>query len=1305
RLAGDEQIKRAAAAAVGLIHHALPALQSGARIPASYWQPSKNLAEQLYAGNSVDDAAIASIERQIPDNSPLADADLAPTAEETQADELTPPKAEPVEELDARSPEPELSASDVEKSELEIDSTSVATSDAEHELLLPKADSSELPALDAADDRDINDPQLNEVASDQTEPEPFDADDGAARHDPDHVTGTDAAGTDFSDEKLEDTLDQWSAQSDKISDDKTVDNEMQSAESPAPVDLSRSDSPEPEAELAPKEEPKREATPELDEAPEPEEMASEPEVEEQPVIADPVLRDIFNQEITGYINELEERLAQAEQNGEGLECDHSLTRLLHTALGSARTTGVDDIARLARYLEDWVALLSDHQLSIPKADMPLFSRGIQALRELSAWAVDPARAKPPIESLEAELKAHTRQVHQDYEAGLLTPAEATKSSDDSDLADTSWSDGEKDTDKQQPAALPSSTSEDADSAQESQKAVGTESSPAEDRAEMPPQPADKATGEDAFDLEHRPDDDPSEQDPDILQIFVEEADELLAQADDYLSHWQAHPQDVDTIRQLHRNLHTLKGGARMAGLLNLGDIAHQLESRLLHAQKEGVADVAGLIAIVQQAYDVIGSLIDRVRMGDPIPQQRQLLARIQGETSSGAVLSAHVEDEAAAADGSKKTSHQPPAKSQPEADKPTKKPSANQKTSPSSGADQRRDELIRVSASGVDQMVSQIGESMLLQSRIDRQIKSSERQLFELQQTVNRLRGQLRRLEIETETQIKADLLEETGLSEEEFDPLEFDRFTQVQELSRGVMESLGDIASIEQSLSSSTEQSQLLLLEQSRLCRKMQDGAMSMRLVRFSEIVPRLRRIVRQVGNELGHQAELVIENGDTEIDRVMLTSLLPALEHMLRNSLAHGIEPLVERKQAGKPTIGEVCIRIESDGGNISIEVRDDGRGLDLDELRRKGIERGLVPDDMEISDDEARQLIFAPGFSTADKISQVAGRGVGLDVVTAGVRELGGFVDIDSEQGKYTAIRLNLPLTQVMTRGILVTAGDERYAIPYKGLVAITRLTGVELNEQYQQSRPTVSHNGELYSLYYLGSILWGRQPIEAAEVTEVVRPILLFKLGERRFAIQCDQQLGGIQLFVKSLGVQLGRLPGLSGATIADDGDVILVLELFELVRQYQRRDYQRFMRQSLPEVRRSKPLVLVVDDSLTVRKVTASTLERNQYDVVLARDGVEALGALQEQTPDLVLTDIEMPRMDGFELLGAIRNDAGFADVPVVMISSRTGQKHRIRARDLGVSAYLGKPYTEGDLVNVIEQLLPKSRSGSKQHNA
>ncbi|HUX81231.1 MAG TPA: Hpt domain-containing protein [Halothiobacillus sp.] len=1002
-----------------------------------------------------------------------------------------------------------------------------------------------------------------------------------------------------------------------------------------------------------------------------------------PVIDDPILREIFDTESSGYIQQLQQQITHAMDNHLPLACDKELVRLVHTLLGSARTAGVQPIANIADRLEEWVQLLEEHQRVLEYVNLDVFRQALIVMDQIRLWAIDPNFPQPDSHPIEMRIATKI-----DEALAQIVPNSAC---DENEMQGTLVSTLE------------------ADERELTEEALAVPFL-AEDDGFFGQQPVAE------FLLAPRPDDQPAEQDPDILQIFLEEAEELLEKADGYIAHWRSHPHDLDSIRLLHRNLHTLKGGARMAGLLNLADVTHLLEDRLDRARDQGGDQAEQLVVLVQQTYDALGKMLDLVRRQESVPAQVDLLALIVAEQTGRKIPAAGVDIVRTAPEVPEPlpvvASHEQPsmayAPTQPEVQSAVpvtpapvaslpevtaEEPQAAQATS-TAAAEVRR-EQIRVDADRIDSLVNQVGENVLLQARVDRQVSGFERQLFELQQTLSRLRGQLRRLEIETESQMKTELMVESGLSAEEFDPLEFDRFTHVQELSRGIMESLGDISSIEEAMSDLTEQSQLLLLQQSRLGRKLQDGMLALRMVRFNDVVGRLRRIVRQVGDEVGRSAELVVHNGETELDRVTLVGLLPSLEHMIRNSLAHGIEQAEERRAKGKPEMGKIEITIESSGGNVTLELKDDGRGLDLDTIRRKAIERKLITEDIELTDDEARSLIFLPGFSTAGNVSQVSGRGVGMDVVAGSVREMGGFVDLQSEYGVYTRIQLNLPLTQAMTRGILVSVGDERFAIPYKGVVSVTRMTTIQLAEQYASDKPAVTLGGERYPLFSLGELMT-HEPFNRDNQETGIRPVFLFKLGERRFAIQVDHQLGGIQLFVKSLGPQLGRIPGLSGATIADDGNVILVLELFELVRQFQRRDDREVDLTAVLEVRR-RPMILVVDDSLTVRKVTARTLERNNLDVILARDGVEALGVLHEQRPDLVLTDIEMPRMDGFELLGAIRNDPQTRSVPVIMISSRTGQKHRSRAEALGVSAYLGKPYAEADLITRIEQFIADKR--------
>ncbi|MBD3815548.1 MAG: Hpt domain-containing protein, partial [Halothiobacillus sp.] len=531
---------------------------------------------------------------------------------------------------------------------------------------------------------------------------------------------------------------------------------------------------------------------------EPEQEAIEETVPQPlPIIEDPVLREIFDQESSGYIQQLRHQVDHALVNLISLPCDKELVRLVHTLLGSARTAGVQPIARISNRLEEWIRLLEEHHHSLEHEDLAIFQRSLLMMDRLRQWAIEPSFDQPDEEPIESEIAARIDQLLVE----LLSTESAT----------------EEVVDEYAAFALPEerkSTEEDA-----------AETVPAAPEASTPLFERSAALG-----MSVRPDDLPGEQDPDILQIFLEEAEELLEKADGYIAHWRQHPHDLDSIRLLHRNLHTLKGGARMAGLLNLADVTHLLEDRLDRARDRGGEQADVLINLVQHTYDALGEMLDLVRRQAPIPAQIKLLAEIANEGSAHAIEALVTDDEALREPVA--TQEEEPAAVAP-FEQPVEAPADEtavtgsaemiepaETTAPHAAAvaNEVRREQIRVDADRIDELVNQVGENVLLQARVDRQVNGFERQLFELQQTLTRLRGQLRRLEIQTESQMKAELMAETGLSAEEFDPLEFDRFTQVQELSRGIMESLGDISSIEEAMSDITEQSQLLLLQQSRL-------------------------------------------------------------------------------------------------------------------------------------------------------------------------------------------------------------------------------------------------------------------------------------------------------------------------------------------------------------------------------------------------------------------------------------------------------------------------------------------------------
>jgi chemosensory pili system protein ChpA (sensor histidine kinase/response regulator) len=461
----------------------------------------------------------------------------------------------------------------------------------------------------------------------------------------------------------------------------------------------------------------------------------------------------------------------------------------------------------------------------------------------------------------------------------------------------------------------------------------------------------------------------------------------------------------------------------------------------------------------------------------------------------------------------------------------------------------------------------------------------------------------------------------------------------------------------------------------------------MRTRMVPFGRMIPRLRRIVRQVAREVGKEVEFNAYNVEGELDRNVLERVVPALEHMLRNAVDHGIEKPDLRSAFAKPPMGRIDLRLAREGADVLIEITDDGRGIDVESVRAKAISRGLMQAEDRLEDEDVLQFIFAPGFSTAEAVTQISGRGVGMDVVHTTVKQLGGSINITSTPNKGTRFTVRLPFTVSVNRALMVAVADDLYAIPLNSIEGIVRVPAQDLEDTYAQEGG-FEYAGAPYRLRYLGHYL-GRDYVPRPDQNSV--PIVLVRSGDQAVAIHVDGVHGSREIVVKSLGPQFAGVAGISGATILGDGSVVVILDLVGLVRT---QTASITMGSGMQQADADRPTcVMVVDDSVTVRKVTSRLLERQGMDVLVAKDGVEAVALLAEQKPDIILLDIEMPRMDGFEVARHIRNDDRLQDLPIVMVSSRTGAKHQERAVEIGVNRFLGKPFQEAELLSTIETLV------------
>ena len=756
-------------------------------------------------------------------------------------------------------------------------------------------------------------------------------------------------------------------------------------------------------------------------------------------------------------------------------------------------------------------------------------------------------------------------------------------------------------------------------------------------------------------------------DPELLEIFLEEGFDILDSSGAALLRWQEEPSNRQAVETLLRDLHTLKGGARMVEIVPIGDLAHELENLYEGLAAGLLQPTPALFSLLQSSHDRIAQMLDAVRAGQPCPLADRLIAQIQAVNHPQA-------------------RETPPAVAAPEPAPPaapTPAPAKTEPTAPSDGAD-----MVKVSAELLDDLVNLAGETSIFRGRIEQQVNDARVALGEMETTIERMRDQLRRLDTETQGRILSrQQVEAERLGYEEFDPLEMDRHSQLQQLSRALFESASDLLDLKETLDRSNHDAENLLQQQGRINTELQEGLMRTRMVPFERMLPRLKRIVRQVAQELGKDVEFVVDNAEGEMDRNVLERMAAPLEHMLRNAVDHGLEPADVRIAAGKPARGRISLDLSREGGDIIFDIRDDGAGVPLDAVRRKAIKRGLLSPDSDMNDRDVLQFILQPGFSTAEKITQISGRGVGMDVVHEEVRQLGGSMVIDSTPGQGVHFRIRLPFTVAVNRALMVQCHDDQYAIPLNTIESIVRVLPAELDGYYQIDPPTYTYAGQRYELCYLGELLkTGARPKLLGQSQPL--PVLLMQCNERHIAVQVDATAGTREIVVKSLGPQFSAVQGLSGATILGDGRVVLILDLLAPIRAMPSHAPRRPTTEGEGEHQRPL-LVLVVDDSVTVRKVTSRLLERHGMHVLTAKDGVDAMALLAEHAPDLMLLDIEMPRMDGFEVATQVRNDPRLAHLPIIMITSRTGQKHRDRAMAIGVNDYLGKPYQESVLLDSI----------------
>ena len=998
--------------------------------------------------------------------------------------------------------------------------------------------------------------------------------------------------------------------------------------------------------------------------------------------SDPALREIFSRETAVHIATVRSFLAGERDRPAPHVLTEDVYRACHTLSGSSKAAVARHGIRLAGPLDHWMRKSYDSGVGLIAEDLALVGDCMQAMEGVVGH-LDEATG---FFQTHDQLRARIARAETDLDRRIAEAAAAAEAA--------------------QAASLPP------------QSVAASLTPPAPEAAPAPAVSADY--------------------DPEIAGIFAEEAGELIEHAEQALQAWGADRANGAHLDALKRPLHTLKGGARMAGVVAMGDLAHELETLVSQIELGTVRADESAQAVLVASLDTIAQMRDAIIGGRGVARADALVTRIHALDSSRAhapaapVLPATppevpatptlpepdeveivlptslageemVDMPAAMPAGTPAPAPEPvrlaavapppvfvsAAGAAPPIDAPSPPapvPPGREPTVPG-----ERQELARVDADLLDQLLNYSGEVSIGRARLEQQIASIDFNLAELSRTVTRLKEQLRKLEIETESQILHTHEDEAG-HRAEFDPLELDRYSTIQQYSRGLAETASDVASIQQLLETLTQDTQNLLQHQARTITELQNGLMRTRMVPFQRHVQRLARIVRQAASDTRKRAELLVEGASGELDRQVLERMLPPFEHILRNAVSHGIELPAEREARGKPATGRITLALRREGAEVIVQVSDDGAGMNLKAIRDKGLALGLIRADQVLPDDDVMQLVLEPGFSTAGKVTQHSGRGVGMDVVADSVKKLGGALHMETKEGEGTSFTIRLPFTLAISHALVVRTGDEFYALPLPTVEGVVRLTKSEVTAHLGSDAPAFGHNGQRFRFQHLATYV-GLEPSALPE-QDVTIPVILVRAGEHSTGLVADELIGSREIVVKSVGPQIAAIRGISGATILGDGRIVVILDINALVRA----EWRGRSEVVVPRDRADKrTLALVIDDSITVRRVTQRLLERNGMRVLTARDGVDAIEVLQEHQPDIILLDIEMPRMDGYEVAAHVRADARLKDIPIIMITSRVGDKHRARAIEIGVDDYLGKPYQEAQLLEAIEPLVSKRR--------
>jgi chemotaxis protein histidine kinase CheA len=778
---------------------------------------------------------------------------------------------------------------------------------------------------------------------------------------------------------------------------------------------------------------------------------------------------------------------------------------------------------------------------------------------------------------------------------------------------------------------------------------------------------------------------PQDIDLGLYETFLADAPGQMARLGDAVRQLVAEGLAAEPLAEAQRVAHTFKGSGNIIGIVGVGRLAHRIEDIMDFAARQGGRLPAAMGHDLEQATATLDQMIYALRgEEEPPTRAREQLQRlldwvrvIQDEDWDALAQGPHVAAVAAvgAAAAPLAAAPAPTAGAELDLDLNAAAAASPARSAPAAtapAADTPEPQL-RVAKARLDRLLRGAGQSLVSGGRIQAQWQQLDERLHALGQAHQSLQGELAALQRALERQ-GVGLQAQAQAGAGGFDPLELDRYNEVLTLLRFVAERVSDEHELARAAREHSRQAHELLREQGELLKAQHQELQSARLVPFSQIVARLRRTVAQTASTLGRRAQLVVQGEDTRMDSNVLEGLTEPLLHLLRNAVDHGIENADERELLGKPEQGTIRLAVRRDGQSVQLVCEDDGRGIDLAAVHQRALDLGLLAPGVEPDEAEAARLILLPGFSTRDTVTEVSGRGVGMDVVAERLRALKGQIDISTRALEGTRITLSMPASGGALHALVVRCGDQWLALPTAAVRRAVAAGQGGLDDIEQTPLATL-----------LGMADSNRPAHE--------RPAVVVNTRRGPLALQVDELLQARELVLQELGLLLRDSPLVMGAALRPDGQVMFVLDAAAL----RERGAHTLPAEAAAALHRrattQRQRVLVVDDAISVRKAVSQLLQDGGYEVLTARDGLDALRSLNHERVDLVLTDLEMPNLNGLELTERLRRTDHLAELPVVMITSRSADKHRDAAKAAGVSHYLTKPYTDAALLALVHELV------------